>query len=107
MNDEIDWLRVNTAREFRECVTGRVLTGDGLKFIISPDGKISGTAGGKSFSGAWVWRDGFFCRTAELEGEDLGADCEVIEVARGLMRYTRDKGTGPSAIVDIGDLVSE
>ena len=88
---------------FRQRVSGRLLTGDGLIFVIYSDGRISGTAGGKRFSGSWVWRDGFFCRTAELEGEDIGADCEIIEVSGGLMRYTKNKGAGTSAIIKIGE----
>lgn len=107
MGDEPDWKRVTSAQEFRDRITGRTLSGAGLTFVISSDGKISGTADGKRFSGTWMWRDGYICRTAEIEGEDLGADCEVIEVSKGLMRYTKDKGDGSSAIIEIGETVSE
>lgn len=107
MTEEPAWMRLKTERAFRQWVTGRVLTGNGLKFVIHGDGRISGTADGRAFSGTWVWRDGYFCRTARLEGEDLGADCEVIEVARGVMRYTRDKGAGAVLVVTIGDAAVE
>ncbi len=105
MSSDLIWVRVMTAGAFRERVAGKLLTGAGIEFVIYPDGGIAGTAEGKRFSGAWVWRHGFFCRKAELEGEDLGSDCETIEVAEDLMRYTREKGAGASAIVKIGKKV--
>lgn len=95
-------MRVRTLEVFRARVTGRLLTGEGLVFTIHSDGRISGRADGLEFSGAWLWRDGLFCRTAELDGIDLGADCEVIEVSGPLMRYTRNEGEGSASIVTIG-----
>lgn len=105
MSDEVIWQRVRTVGMFCEQITGKHLTGEGLDFVIYPDGRIAGTADGKKFYGSWVWRDGFFCRKAELEGEDLGVDCEVIEISKDRMRYTRDKGVGVSAVVEIGENV--
>lgn len=102
MSNDVVWHRVETARAFCEQCAGRHLTAAGLEFVIHPDGWISGTADSKRFSGSWSWRDGFFCRHAELKGEYLGSDCEVIEVSSGLMRYTRDKGAGRSIVVKIG-----
>lgn len=106
MSNNVVWRRVKTKHAFCEHVAGRLLIGKGLEFVIYPDGRIVGTAEGKVFSGAWFWREGFFCRHAELEGEDLGSDCEVIEVSEGLMRYTRDRGEGTSAVVKIGHELS-
>ncbi|MDU9006903.1 dihydrodipicolinate reductase [Sedimentitalea todarodis] len=105
MSDKLIWQRVETAAMFCTQITGKHLTGGGLEFVIYPNGRISGTADGQKFSGSWVWRDGFFCRKSELDGEDLGLDCEVIEISDGRMRYTRDKGMGDTAIVEIGKIV--
>lgn len=106
MSDELDWQRITTEQMFRDYISGRHLIGACLKFVIHADGRIDGMADGQRFSGRWVWRDGLFCRVVEVEGEQLGADCELIETSKGLMRYTRDKGAGPSAIVEIGERVS-
>ncbi|MCK0097739.1 dihydrodipicolinate reductase [Yoonia sp. F2084L] len=105
MSDKLIWQRINNVGMFCEQITGKHLTSGGLEFVIYPDGRISGTADGQKFSGSWVWRDGFFCRKAELEGKDLGVDCEVIEISNDQMRYTRDKGMGDSAVVEIGKSV--
>jgi len=95
------WSRIETEREFADAFAGKTFVGDGIVFTLHADGRITGTVGTARLQGNWYWRGGYFCRTATLEGEDLGLDCEIIEKRPGEMRYTRDKGAGERSVVSI------
>lgn len=97
--NEAVWTRVETEAEFREAFADRTFVGDGARFTIHTDGRLTGEIGDSALMGTWYWREGLFCRTATLDGQDLGLDCEVIEKQPGRMRYTRDGGCGASTIV--------
>lgn len=101
-SSEVGWQRVETAEMFRQYCADKVLTSEGMTFTIHSDGRISGCVGNGRLSGAWYWRDRFFCRTAKLDGEELGLDCEIIEIRGNQMRYTRDKGKGETSVVLVG-----
>jgi len=96
---ETAWRRVETEEMFRQAVADKTLTSEGMRFVIHSDGRITGRIGSSVLTGRWHWRDGYFCRTAELDGEDLGLDCEIIEMLGNRMRYTRDKGNGETSVV--------
>ncbi len=102
ISSEIAWRRVETEEMFRQAVADKVLISEGMRFTIHSDGRISGRIDNSLLTGAWYWRDRYFCRTAELDGEDLGLDCEIIEILGNRMRYTRDKGNGDTTIVLVG-----
>ncbi|NIA68380.1 hypothetical protein HBA54_07225 [Pelagibius litoralis] len=87
---------------FRQAFADKVLTSEDMTFTLHADGRISGRIGESLLTGAWYWQDQYFCRTAELDGEDLGLDCEIIERRGHQMRYIRDKGNGEASIVDVG-----
>ena len=93
------WTRINTERDFRSHVLDRLWTADGMDFTIQSDGHLTGMVDGEPLTGRWTWSDCYFCRTAELAGEDLGRDCEIIEVREDEMRYTRNMGKGEATIV--------
>jgi hypothetical protein len=95
------WTRIETETEFRNAFVGRSFVGDGARFTIHADGGLTGEVAGSLLSGTWYWDGGYFCRTATLDGETLGLDCELIEEATDRMRYTRDRGRGSSTIVTI------
>ncbi|MHA7776685.1 hypothetical protein [Roseibium sp. M-1] len=95
------WKRLTTREEFVAIFTEVPLTSEGLRFIIHEDGRIAGDVDGRPLSGSWYWEDGYFCRTAELDGEFLDLDCEIIEHCGDRMRYTRERGNGQSSIVQI------
>ena len=95
------WRRVETEAAFRAAFADRVLEGDGIVFTIHGDGRMTGQVDGATLSGRWVWREGMFCRTATLDGTDLGTDCEVIEADGGRMRYIRDGGRGAASVVTV------
>ncbi|MEE9429002.1 MAG: hypothetical protein V3V25_12735 [Paracoccaceae bacterium] len=99
--DSSNWNRIETSTEFADAFADKPLIGEGIQFVIHADGRISGSIGELPFSGNWYWSDGYFCRTATFEGEDLGLDCEIIEQRGHQMRYTRDKGRGDVSVVDI------
>ncbi|HCQ66552.1 MAG TPA: hypothetical protein DIU07_16015 [Rhodobacteraceae bacterium] len=96
------WVRLDTERAFREAFADKRFAGEGFQFTIHADGRLTGQFGAARLDGRWHWRDGYFCRTASLDGEDLGLDCEIIEYRPGEMRYTRDKGAGERTVVAFG-----
>jgi hypothetical protein len=100
-SEQATWKRLTTREEFVRTFTEVTLIGDGIRFIIHEDGKIAGDVDGRPLSGSWYWEDGYFCRTAELDGEFLDLDCEIIESLGDKMRYTRERGDGPASIVEI------
>lgn len=102
ISSQTGWQRVETEELFRQTCTDKVLTSEGMNFTIHSDGRISGRIGDSLLTGAWHWRERYFCRTAQLDGEDLDLDCEIIEVRGNQMRYTRDKGNGDTTIVLVG-----
>ncbi|MCK8462937.1 hypothetical protein MUY35_03630 [Aliiroseovarius sp. S1339] len=99
---EASWHRIENKIAFVAAIADRPLKGDGLRFQIHADGKISGQVGTETLAGEWHWENGFFCRTAWLEGESLGLDCEIIEIRGAEMRYTRNMGRGDASVVTIG-----
>jgi hypothetical protein len=101
MSAEINWLRLDTEKAFRKEFAGQTFTGEGARFTIHQDGTLTGMIGESVLVGAWYWQGDLFCRTATLDGEDLGLDCEVIEKSDNQMRYTRQGGAGRSTIVVI------
>ena len=96
------WNIIESMTEFVALIADRPLTGDGVSFKIHSDGRISGRVGAEVLSGERYWENGYFCRTAWLDGESLGLDCEVIELLGEKMRYTRNMGRGDASIVTIG-----
>lgn len=95
------WTRIDTENAFADAFAGKTFAGEGIMFTLHADGRITGSVGPARLVGRWHWQDGYFCRTATLDGEDLGLDCEVIEHRPGAMRYTRDKGHGAASVVRI------
>lgn len=98
--ERLAWKRVTTRDEFVSRFTGVTLVSDELRFVIHDDGRIVGNVGDLQLSGRWYWENGFFCRTANLDGAPLELDCEIIECCGDRMRYTRDRGKGEASIVE-------
>jgi len=93
------WTRVVSYDEFCRLFAGRELAADDMRFTIHRDGRIEGAIGDAILIGSWTWEDGYFCRTARLDNDDLGTDCELIESDGHRMRYSSARGTGDSTIV--------
>lgn len=95
------WARVETREAFVAAFADRPLQGEGMRFVIHSDGRLTGRVGDAPLRGDWVWRDGLFCRRAWLGEEDLGLDCEVIERRGAQMRYAGDGGRAAPRIVSL------
>lgn len=91
-----DFARVDDRDHFMSLVEGRDLTRFGIKLSVGSD-EISGSAFGAPVSGAWTWRDGFFCRSLYWGKENLGDNCQAVDVNGNTIRFTSDRGAGMSA----------
>ncbi|ALI55899.1 hypothetical protein [Celeribacter marinus] len=95
------YARVQSGPEFTSAVEGRALTRLGIELVVSKNGAISGRAFGKDVTGAWVWDAGYFCRDLFFGAEDLGPNCQTVEVNGTKIKFTADRGTGQSATFSI------
>lgn len=89
--------KVSSAEEFRTLVVGKTLSRPFVRIQVGPNGSISGRGATWDLSGQWTWKDGFFCRSLEWGGDDLGYNCQEVKAADGKIRFTSDQGTGDSA----------
>ena len=94
---EANFNRVTTEQEFLSHVSGKTLTRPLVKLNVTPRGAIEGTGAGWDVSGEWNWQDGFFCRSLNWGGDDLGYNCQEVSVNGGQIRFRSDKGTGDHA----------
>jgi len=96
--------RVVSKQKFVELVEGKslsllrpILFRSAIVLEVSRAGGISGTALRKPVKGAWRWQDGFFCRDLSYGDEDLGPNCQVVQVKDDQIRFIADQGTGDRA----------
>ena len=86
--------RVSDGRDFVSLVKDKELRRFGIRLQVSDGGQITGKAFGQDVTGAWRWEDGFFCRDLYVGGDELGANCQLVQVRGDTMRFTSDKGAG-------------
>jgi hypothetical protein len=79
---------------FVEVVTGRQLTRFGIQLQVTPAGEIRGRAFGRPVTGAWLWRDGYFCRDLFWGERDLGPNCQEVRIDGDTVRFISDRGDG-------------
>ena len=89
--------KVNSAEEFRAIVEGKTLTRPLVRIKVSSNGSISGRGATWDLSGNWTWKNGYFCRSLEWGGDDLGYNCQEVKASGGKIRFTSDQGSGDSA----------
>jgi hypothetical protein len=89
--------KVNSAEEFKNIVTGKSLTRPLVKLEVGPNGSISGRGAAWAVSGNWTWEDGYFCRSLEWGGDDMGYNCQEVKASANKIRFTSDQGAGDSA----------
>lgn len=90
--------RVDGLDRFLSVVKDRDLTRLGIRVQVTDRGQIVGRAFGRKVSGAWKWRDGFFCRDLYWGGSELDlGNCQLVEVKGSMVRFTSDRGTGDYA----------
>ena len=69
-----------------------------LTLNLAPDGTITGSALGWCITGAWQWKEGYFCRNTDWSGYAIPENCQLVEVSgTEKLRFTVDQGTGDSA----------
>ena len=88
---------LTTRDSFVRLVEGRELSRFGIRLTVTPDGQIVGRAFGTRVTGAWNWNEGYFCRDLYFGSEDLGFNCQVVEVSGETLRFTSDQGAGEFA----------
>jgi hypothetical protein len=85
---------VSSRESFVALVQGRELRRFGIRLTVTPDGEIVGRAFGSEVTGDWDWENGYFCRDLFWGGEDLGFNCQLVQVNGGTLRFTTDQGQG-------------
>ena len=89
--------KVNSAEEFKTLISGKTLTRPLVKIKVSPGGAISGRGAAWDVTGKWTWKNGYFCRSLEWGGDDLGYNCQEVKASGQKIRFTSDQGSGDSA----------
>lgn len=89
--------KVSSAEQFKTLVNGKTLTRPLVRLRVSPNGSITGRGATWDINGEWTWKDGYFCRSLEWGGDDLGYNCQEVQASATKIRFTSDQGTGDSA----------
>lgn len=79
---------------FLHAVAGRTLTRFGIQVEVTQSGEIRGQAFGRPVTGAWRWRDGYFCRDLYWGDRDLGPNCQEVRIDGNTVRFISDQGSG-------------
>ncbi len=82
---------------FVSLVSGRELRRFGITLTVTADGDIEGRAFGTPVTGEWAWDEGYFCRDLFWGDENLGFNCQLVQVNGERLRFTSDQGTGQFA----------
>ena len=89
--------RVADRTTFVRIMSNRALKRFGINLEVRPDGQIDGNAFGRDVSGAWQWREGYFCRELAWGRTRLAPNCQEVKVAGSTVRFTSDRGSGAYA----------
>lgn len=89
-----DFRPIAAKTDFVKAVRGKTLTRFGITLNVSTGGRIAGSAFGRSVSGGWTWKGGFFCRDLYWGERDLGYNCQQVKLNGRTIRFISDRGTG-------------
>ena len=92
-----EFATIKSSAEFTNLVSGKTLTRPLVRIEVRPNGSISGIGAAWDVSGNWTWKNGYFCRSLEWGGDDLGYNCQEVKASGQKIRFTSDQGTGDSA----------
>ncbi|MEQ6203220.1 dihydrodipicolinate reductase [Sulfitobacter sp. HNIBRBA2951] len=92
-----EFTKVDSAAAFKTLVAGKTLSRPLVRLKVSPNGSISGRGATWDVSGNWTWKNGYFCRSLEWGGDDLGYNCQEVTTQGNKIRFTSDQGQGESA----------
>lgn len=88
---------IDSRAGFINLIDGKKLTRMGVNLTVTPGGQIAGRAFGKPVTGAWAWQGGYFCRDLSFGQEDLGHNCQLVQVRGQTVRFIADRGAGRHA----------
>lgn len=92
--------RITSTEVYNSTFVGKTLLSDDASFFVGPNGEMtgSGQAGGNpfTFSGAYEFKDGFYCRwNGVMNGEPIPDDCQVVILENGKnVTLVRNSGKG-------------
>jgi hypothetical protein len=89
--------RIADRDAFVQAVRDKALTRLAVNLRVTPEGRIEGRAFGQQVTGTWSWREGYFCREMRTRVRDVPANCQLVERAGDVLRFTSDRGRGDSA----------
>lgn len=89
--------RVAEKDRFLQLIGERDLTRFAIRVKVTSGGDIVGRAFGQRVSGEWAWQDGYFCRSLFWGKQEIGDNCQTVEVLGETLRFTSDRGTGQFA----------
>ena len=89
-----EFQRVDDRNVFVNLMEQGTLKRFGIQLKVEPDGRIQGRAFGRKVTGAWAWREGYFCRDMAWGSTELEANCQEVRVSGDLVRFTSDQGRG-------------
>ncbi|MEL7258503.1 MAG: dihydrodipicolinate reductase [Pseudomonadota bacterium] len=89
--------KIDDRDTFVEVIKDKKLKRFGIDLTVSPGGEIAGRAFGRSVTGAWQWKSGYFCRDLYWGKRDLGPNCQAVKIQGETIRFISDQGTGQYA----------
>ena len=89
------WIREEN--EFINLIDGKTLNRFLIKLSVGKDGTISGTGAGIDVKGNWYWQGDYFCRSLFWGEQNLGSDCQKVELINQKLFFTADQGRGATA----------
>lgn len=89
-----EFTAITSRSQFEQVISGRELRRFGIRLTVTTQGDIVGRAFGNDVTGAWTWQDGFFCRDLFWADDDLGYNCQLVELNGDTLRFTTDRGAG-------------
>lgn len=94
---QAEFKQIKKEKQFRAAIVDKKLTdANGNWTIIKSDGSQSGQFNGNAYVGAWTWNGRYWCRNGKIGGNELGTNCQMVEIDGNQTRFTRDKGKGRS-----------
>ncbi|MEM1235851.1 MAG: hypothetical protein AAGI10_02695 [Pseudomonadota bacterium] len=67
-------------------------------FQFNSDGTMVGNLRRGTVTGTWEFEDGYWCREFEAGGTASPYDCQTVELADDLVRFTRNRGQGDAGV---------
>ena len=88
---------ITNRSDFENLVIEKKLKRFLISLSVASDGKIKGSAAGRSVTGDWDWIDGFFCRNILWGKRELTYNCQKVTFDGKRLRFISDRGKGQSA----------